>query len=162
MAEHGNDSSAPELDRINVRFIALGAFIIFLSLFGAEKLIWKVVGDDSRAFFDRAISRVSEVEIDADEKDAIRQETLSRLSIPPVWGIALAVVIAPFGVGMLVGLRSISPVSAFLAVLLGTWVTLAMAHSFSGVALVASLLYSAIGIPGSITVKKVQKWRKEK
>ncbi len=162
MAEQGNDSRTPELDRFNVRFIALGAFIIFISLFGAEKLIWKVVGDDSRAFFERAISRVSQVEIDADEKDAIRQETLSRLSIPPVWGIAVAVMIAPLAVGMLVGLRSRSLVSAFLAVLLGTWVTLAMTHSFSGLALLTSLLYSAIGILGGVAVKKVQKWRKEK
>jgi hypothetical protein len=162
MTEPGNDTAAPPLDRFNIRFIALGAFFIFLSLFGAEKLIWNVVGDDSRAFFSEAISRISQVEIDAEEKDAIRQETLTRLSIPPVWGIAFVVIIAPFGVGMLVGLRSLSHISAFLAVLLGAWITLAMTQSFSVIALIASLLYSSLGIPGSITVKKVQKWRKEK
>jgi hypothetical protein len=150
------------LDRFNIRYIAFGGLLIFLTLFAAEKLIWKAVSDDSRTFFNQAISRVSAVDISPDEKDAIRLETLQRLSVPPVLGIGVFVLIAPLGVGILVGWRSRSHFSAFWSVLLGSWVALATSQSFSFGAIVASLLYASVSIPGSIGIRKVQKWRKQK
>ena len=154
----GKEESASKPNRFNIRFIALGAFLIFLTLSGAEWLIWRVVDNDSRTFFYEALDRVNDQEITPEEKASIRKETLHRLATPAVIGIGVVVLLAPFGVGMLVGARSHSWLSGPLSVFLGFCITLIAVRTFSAGAAVACLLYSATSVLGHSMVKKIQKW----
>ncbi|MBN2528620.1 MAG: hypothetical protein JXR76_19680 [Deltaproteobacteria bacterium] len=160
MSQHEeNPLPAPETDRFNVRFIALGAFIIFLVLFGAEKLVWKLVDSSTRSFLSDAIERVSAPNITSEQKDAIRKETLHRLAVPSIIVVGALVLLAPLGVGLLLGCQSKSLLSAPIAVLTGYIVTLAISQAVSLGALLIGVLYAVISILGSAGVKRLQKCR---
>ncbi|MBN2716226.1 MAG: hypothetical protein JXX14_10255 [Deltaproteobacteria bacterium] len=153
-----NGDSIVPAERFNIRFMALGAFLIFLVLTAAEWLVWRLVDENTQSFFYESIARVSASDITAEEKDAIRAETLQRLAVPSILGLGAIVFIAPFGVGMLVGKYSRSYFSAPLAVVLGGIVTLIASKTFSLGAIVACLLYGSYSVFGHATVKKLQNW----
>ncbi|MBN2343582.1 MAG: hypothetical protein JXX29_18490 [Deltaproteobacteria bacterium] len=151
--------SAKDPDLFHVRFIALGALIVFLSLFGGEKLVWRLADPDSKVFFNESLRRVGAPDITPSEKDAIRSETLHRLAQPEIILVGILILSVPLWVGILLGGLSASLWNAPIAVFAGVWVTLAITQAVSIGAAIASIIFAAFSIPGSMLGKKVQKWR---
>lgn len=141
----------------NVRFIALGAFFIFLTLYGGEKLVWVVAKPDTQLFLQNAIEQVSTQNITKEQKEEIRSETLKRFSQPSIIGIAIFVLLAPIGIGFLLAGQARAIWNAPIAVACGMVITLAAAQAFSIGALLGVLIYASLSIPGVFWGRKVQK-----
>lgn len=158
MSDSASKNESSIQDKFNIRFIALGAFVIFLSLFGGEKLVWKLVDPATQQFLNDSLQQVGSPDISDEQKEAIRSETISRLSTPAIIGVGISLLLVPFFVGMLLGFKSQALLNAPIAVLLGIWVTFAVIQAVSLGSLVASLAFAGLSVPGTLIAKKIQNW----
>jgi hypothetical protein len=150
--------SSVESAPFNIRWIAFGTLLIFLTVFSAEKLIWKLIQSEPETvvFIKHAIEKAQNPDITSEQKSQLRSEVLERLNRKDVIAIAAAVIISPFIIGFFIVLNTKyirnGAMSAFLGVVA---IMLILAQKISIGLITGSLLFAGAGAIGGLLAKKI-------
>jgi len=140
-------------ERFSVRWIALGAAVIMIALLGAENMVWQFVSTDTRAFLQKAVVAAASPDLTQEQKNSLRTETLKRLAIPPVIGLALGILAAAVLSGFIAGIRSQSLWSGPVASVSGVLIAFIISGAISVSAMVAALFFALLALPGTVLAK---------
>lgn len=146
------------VERYSIRWIALGAFFIFMVIFGAERMVLSIVNSEpeTERFFSEAQAMVASGNISDEEKAQLRQETLFRLNKPAVWAIGAAIAFSPFLVGLFLGfftgILKNAPIGCFTGVFAAM---ILLGSTFSIGMIVGGVIFSIEGFLGSLLGRKL-------
>lgn len=142
--------------KLNVRWIALGALIAFVSLKGGEIAAMRFVDEETRLYVEEKSVAVAANEVGDEEKERIRAEVIKRFSTPAVIIVALMVLLVlPFCTGILMGIRTESLWSAPVACFSGSMVALISSGALSVSGLLLASTLSLISFPGELSGRKI-------
>ena len=154
--EHVETPAASEsYDKLSVRWMALGAVVILLTLLGSEKLVWNLVSSDTRQFLNHSLALVATSNITPEQKENIRRETVERLAVFPVMALGVTVLFMAVVAGFISKMHSTSVWSGFIAGISGAIVAFIVSGAMSGGAFIAVLIFGFLALAGSFLSNKI-------
>jgi len=128
-------------ESLRIRWIALGALLIFLSVFAGDRIITGEIEKDpqARAFLHSALDRVA-TDISDAEKQEIRDRAIGYLTAPSIIVVICVVLSLPFLVGCLLGWFTLATWNSVFAGLVASLLTVYVTGETAGGSLVGKRL----------------------